>query len=298
MNLPEGNPRIPEGINASDENPLKEFTILALGVTLGLALLVVILSLSARLLAPLIPFEWEMKVSPNFSGDDLAEPDEAFVNAQAALTLLAENLLAASLEVPVEGDTAATSVPAEAFHFHLMPAQYPNAFASLGGHVMITDALLNEIASENGLAMVVAHEIAHIQLRHPIEAAGRGMVIRLALLGLMGSNGSALFGGAVSSGGALTMLSFDRDMELAADARALQVLRRHYGHAAGADEFFVSMAEDGVADRWLEFAQTHPSTDRRIQRMREVMASDPTPATLKELPPALQSLSKDNADKD
>ena len=33
--------------------------------------------------------------------------------------------------------------------------------------------LLHTVTSENALAMVIAHEIAHVQLRHPIEAAGR-----------------------------------------------------------------------------------------------------------------------------
>ena len=56
MSLSEGNPRIPEGINASEENPLKEFAQLALGVTASVGMLVVILSLAAQWLAPFVPF--------------------------------------------------------------------------------------------------------------------------------------------------------------------------------------------------------------------------------------------------
>ena len=42
------NPRFPEGINASDEHPLKEFLLLLLGMVLGTVCVVAVLALSAR----------------------------------------------------------------------------------------------------------------------------------------------------------------------------------------------------------------------------------------------------------
>ncbi len=301
MNRPQSNPRIPEGINASEENPLKEFAQLVLGVVLALVVAVAIISALMRLLAPYIPFTWEQAMGERLAtafaeveGED-AGGDEAL----AALEQLANGLLQTSLGVPIDGGPGDASIPADAFHFQLYDTDQANAFASLGALVVVTQGLLAEVRSENGLAMVIAHEIAHVQLRHPIEAMGRGLLVQLGLSALLGSTGSSLFGGALSSGGMLTMLSFNRDMELAADARALQILRKHYGHLAGADEFFVAMSgqefggESGSDKRqaWLEFAQTHPNTERRVALIREAMAQDAIAGTVRPLPAALQSSS-------
>ncbi|MEC9410786.1 MAG: M48 family metalloprotease, partial [Pseudomonadota bacterium] len=43
-----------------------------------------------------------------------------------------------------------------------------NAFATSGGNIHVTRGLLDAVNSENGLAMVLAHEYAHIELRHPV----------------------------------------------------------------------------------------------------------------------------------
>ena len=55
-----------------------------------------------------------------------------------------------------------------------------NAFATLGGHVVIYRGLLEKLPNENVVAMVVAHEIAHIKHRDPVAALGRGVAITLA----------------------------------------------------------------------------------------------------------------------
>jgi predicted Zn-dependent protease len=45
-----------------------------------------------------------------------------------------------------------------------------NAFGTSGGHIFVTRGLLENADSEDALAAVLAHEIAHIQLRHSIGA--------------------------------------------------------------------------------------------------------------------------------
>ncbi|MCL2801504.1 MAG: M48 family metalloprotease [Treponema sp.] len=63
----------------------------------------------------------------------------------------------------------------------LMPASYNgyfaaildsnelNAFASPGGHIFITRGLIDAVPSEDALAGIIAHEAAHIMLRHGIK---------------------------------------------------------------------------------------------------------------------------------
>lgn len=45
-----------------------------------------------------------------------------------------------------------------------------NAFATSGGHIFVSRGLLNCVTSEDALAAVLAHEIAHIQLEHSLKA--------------------------------------------------------------------------------------------------------------------------------
>jgi predicted Zn-dependent protease len=273
VSLPRGNPRIPEGINAHNENPLREFLTLALGVSLALVVLVFILSVTIKLIAPYIPFAWELSAAPPlqaFAGAGKGANREA----TAALQSLSAGLLDSSLRVPIKGRDAANIVPPEHFRFSLITLNNPNAFATLGAQIAVTDSLLQHVSSENGLAMVLAHEIAHVQLRHPIEAAGRGIVVQIVLAALLGDSGANLLGGSLSAGGMLTLLSFNRDMEMQADRRALEILRAHFGHVGGADEFFRDMAANPRSADWLEFAQTHPSSKRRLERIRQAISKD------------------------
>ena len=45
-----------------------------------------------------------------------------------------------------------------------------NAFATSGGHILVTRGLIRTVQSEDALAGVIAHEIAHIQLLHSIQS--------------------------------------------------------------------------------------------------------------------------------
>ncbi len=282
--LPNQNPRIPEGINATQTHPLKEFLLLLLGVGGVLVFLVVCFSLAARWLAPLVPFDWELAVSPSLETvaqvTDMGASNKG--EAEGAVQTLGLALLASSQALATSNSESEAPVPAEYFRFHLIENSDPNAFATLGAQIAVTDGLLQNLQSENGLAMVMAHEIAHVQLRHPIESAGRGVLLQILLTALLGVDGNAL----LSSGTVLTALSFNRDMELAADKRALEILQYHYGHLAGADEFFSRLVTEQDNLNWLEFTQTHPSSERRLQLIREAMAMS-SPGEKRPLPTAL-----------
>ena len=56
------------------------------------------------------------------------------------------------------------------YHVMLLDSSEINAFATSGGHIFITRGLIAAAASEDALAGVIAHEIAHIQLQHSIKA--------------------------------------------------------------------------------------------------------------------------------
>ncbi|MFZ9596597.1 MAG: M48 family metalloprotease [Bdellovibrionia bacterium] len=59
-----------------------------------------------------------------------------------------------------------SSRPEITYHFGILQSQEINAFATPGGYVLVTLALLKSVQSEHELAGVLGHEIAHVTEKH------------------------------------------------------------------------------------------------------------------------------------
>lgn len=260
------NPAVPHEVNVGKTSPLGEFLRLALALLGFSALLVVTIHFGMRLLAPTLPFRYEHM---------LAQPFAAHLDSAPAsptrdyLQTLAE-ALASHMACPPELQLTV----------HLANDTTPNAFATLGGHIVITQGLLDTVDSENALAMVLAHEIAHIWHRDPIVAAGSGMLISLSMGLLLGSSDFGVLG---STSSHLTQLRFSRNQEFTADDAALKALRSKYGHTAGADTFFNTVLQQEHAFTPPAFLSTHPDTRERLQRITETQ-TEPSISALTPLP--------------
>ncbi len=55
------------------------------------------------------------------------------------------------------------------FRFAIINDPVPNAFATAGGYVYVTTGLLRTIETEDELAAVLGHEVAHVNKRHPMQ---------------------------------------------------------------------------------------------------------------------------------
>ncbi len=62
----------------------------------------------------------------------------------------------------------ASQRPNLAYRFHVIEGKEINAFSGPGGHIYITSALMN-LASDDELASVLAHEIGHVVARHSLK---------------------------------------------------------------------------------------------------------------------------------
>lgn len=248
---------IPEGINTSSEHPLREFFVLVGGISLVVVALIFVLAASADFLLGYIPVEKENRW---FASDgewaSTAERASLETEVEAYLQQLSERL-------------RDPSRPEFSFKLRLIEDSAPNAFVMPGGHIFVTSGLLDVVDSENGLAMVVAHEMAHQYHRHPLRSLGRGVVVSLALAAISGADGSDLAQWFVGSTAVLTQLNFSRDQEREADATGLELLLRHYGHSGGAAEFFTAVQALPMADAEPPlFLSTHPGIDERIEMLR------------------------------
>jgi len=249
------NPKIPEGINVTTEHPLKEFTQLLIGALVVVVVMATALALLAEHLVRYVPFEMEVEIAAKYPGK---------LPPRGAVTEYLQGLadkLAAAQDLPAEMRITV----------HYVDDNTVNALATLGGNVVFFRGLVEKLPDENALAMVMAHEIAHVKHRHPIVALGRGMVVGLALAALTNFSGNNLAGTMLSDAGLLTVLSFNRDQEAEADRSALAALARHYGHASGADTFFLSvqdLPDNKLNESTPTFLKTHPATQDRIEKLR------------------------------
>jgi len=252
------NPEIPEGINTSKDHPLKEFLLLTGGVMVSIAALVLALVLLSDFIVDYIPFSWEQQLSIPFSDSgDAGSSEQAAEPIEVYLQALADRLSAAQ-DLP-EGMLIKT---------HYIDDEAVNAFATLGGHVFFFRGLLEKLPNENALAMVMAHEIAHVKFRHPIRSLGRGVIVGLLMSVISTSVGDAIMRGFVNEAGYLTVLKFSRDMEAESDAAAMAALLSLYGHLEGADDLFKVLQREYDDKEPFEFFSTHPLTDDRISNIR------------------------------
>jgi predicted Zn-dependent protease len=103
--------------------------------------------------------------------------DEYYLGRAVAANVLAQYktldnpLLTAYLNKICVTITANSPVPDIFNGYHVVILDTPeiNAFATPGGHIFISYGLISAAQSEDALAAVLAHEIAHIQLKHAVQ---------------------------------------------------------------------------------------------------------------------------------
>ncbi len=262
----------PEGINVSESNVAGGFLFLLLSFVLTISGAVISLYIATELFARHIPFAWEESFTPNIASP--ADPQSK------ALQNLADKL-AKQVDLP------------EGMRFVVVYVNddEANAYASLAGQIHMHRGLLEQLHSENAVAMVLAHEMAHVVARDPIEAIGGRVVVStsLALIaGTLGIDGLQDLATGLSN---LTLLNFSRDDERAADELGAWMVARHYGHLGGAREVFATLAAIEAKQHLSlpEFLSTHPETSARIEQFGALSKQYSVPAegTLTPLPKAL-----------
>jgi len=244
------NPELPEGINTSTSHPLKEFFILTAGVIGAIILLLSLLIVTVDYFADKIPFEWEQgfPLGPLINNQK-NEPLPVYID-QVSRRVIDEMELPEGMEITV----------------HYVNEDVVNAFATLGGHIVLYRGLLEKLGSEDELAMVIAHEVAHIKHRHPILSASHGVVVGVVMSLIVGSSGDDAIGKMLGTTGMVSLMNYSREYEYEADQEAINAMISLYGHADGAIALFNVFESAMGKTQTIEFLSTHPLTDKRIAR--------------------------------
>lgn len=254
----------PEGINVTPEHPLKSFFVLTFG-TIGLVLIIVtILGLAADYLVGFIPVEYEQSLFHENKIYLMPFPKDESADALLVQNYLEDLIQQLHLSTDEE-------IAKHKFSVALADIEDANAFAIPGGHIVVTKGLLRSISTENGLSMVLAHEMAHHYERHPLRSTGRGLVVGLFIMALVGADGSSLTQQILGQSATIGSLAFSRKQESAADTIAADLLIRLYGHALGATEFFQSIQkQEKILASVPSYLSTHPSVEHRIKKLENL----------------------------
>ncbi|MDR0239903.1 MAG: M48 family metalloprotease [Deltaproteobacteria bacterium] len=163
------------------------------------------------------------------------------------------------------------------YHFLLLESSEVNAFAAPGGLILVTRGLVQCTNNEDELAAVLAHEIAHVQLRHGVGSIKQARKTEaLMTLGSIAastapspvslSSLNSLFGGAISDMvQTMAVNGYSRGAELEADQAALAILR-----GAGYSEAALASMLRNMSARLTPgagFGKTHPSPADRLKAL-------------------------------
>jgi predicted Zn-dependent protease len=148
-----------------------------------------------------------------------------------------------------------------------------NAWCMPGGKVAFYTGIMPICKDENGVAVVMGHEVAHAIANHGRERMSQGLIAQfgLATLGAaMGQNPTAtqeIFMQAVGVGTNVGMLKFSRSHESEADHIGLIFMAKAGYDPNGAPTFWERMSESSGGQP-PEFLSTHPSHDTRISDLK------------------------------
>lgn len=137
-----------------------------------------------------------------------------------------------------------------------------NAFCTPGGHIYVYTGLMKYLDSEDELAGVLGHEIAHADMRHSTQQMTTTYGLNTLLSAIAGDK--EILKTIASGVSGLTGLKFSRTHEEQADSKSVEYLCPTDYNANAGGKFFQKLVASGQG-KTIEFLSTHPSSDKRIE---------------------------------
>jgi predicted Zn-dependent protease len=175
------------------------------------------------------------------------------------------------------------------YHVIVLDSASFNAFATPGGHILVTRGLVAAAPSEDALAGVIAHELAHIILRHSMKIIeGMKSLEEINALAQKAANFSRQFGSASTAAAvdrvmvyrdsvneiitALVKNGYSHEQEFAADTAAVKLLADS-GYDPGGLLEMLKVLQKVQHGQPGGFNSTHPTPADRITSATRTSAS-------------------------
>lgn len=157
--------------------------------------------------------------------------------------------------------------------FNLVQDELVNAWCMPGGKVVFYTGILPVCKDDNGIAVVMSHEIAHAIARHGNERMSQQLAIQLGGMSLATAMQEkpevlqGIFNQAYGLGSSLGALAFSRNQESEADKMGLVFMAMAGYDPEEAIAFWERMSQLG-GQKPPELLSTHPSDERRINDIK------------------------------
>jgi predicted Zn-dependent protease len=174
------------------------------------------------------------------------------------------------------------------YQFAVLDTPVVNAFAVPGGYVYVTRGILALMGSEAELAVVLGHELGHVNARHSVHRMSEMMLAQVGLaVGSVLSETFAQVAGLAGVGVQLLFLKYSRDDERQADALGVEYARKGLYDPGEMVAFFGSLEKLGDLSGGQAlpgFLSTHPLTSERIEKVKQMLTPDDQKLEVKERP--------------
>lgn len=185
--------------------------------------------------------------------------------------------IAAATEAYLNANGMSDQVKNFAWEFNLVKDSQLNAFCMPGGKIVVYEGIMNLVASDDELAVVLGHEVAHAVAKHSNERMSQQKALEYggAILGAITQGASqttrslanTVFGLGANYG---VMLPFSRKHETEADNIGL-VLMTMAGYNPDCALTFWQKMSAGSTNSKAEFLSTHPSDATRIANLQKLL---------------------------
>jgi predicted Zn-dependent protease len=163
------------------------------------------------------------------------------------------------------------------WEFNLIESEQVNAFCLPGGKIAVYTGILPIMKNEAGMAAVIGHEVAHAIARHSGERMSQHMsatvVGELLAIGMQDASPGVrettlqAFGVGTQVG---VLLPFSREHESEADVMGLMYTAKA-GYDPRESVRLWQRMKEASGKKPPEFLSTHPSEDRRINELQDLM---------------------------
>ena len=209
--------------------------------------------------------------------DDVKVGRQAAAEVEQTMPILNDN--EATSYVSRVGQRLVSAIPSEfqhpefQYYFKIVNARDINAFALPGGPMYVNRGMIEAAHNEGEMAGVMAHELAHVFLRHGTAQASKAQKYGL-LAGILGIGGQIIGGipGAAAQiagqGVGVYFLKFSREYETEADIMGAQIMARAgYDPRDLANMFKTIEQQSGGGGGG--FLSDHPSPSDRYARINQ-----------------------------
>ncbi len=175
---------------------------------------------------------------------------------------------------------AGTHRPGLPYRFIVLDSPVINAFAVPGGYIYVTRGILALMGSEAEMAVVLGHELGHVNARHGVRKMSQMILVQVGLaVGSALSDTFAKISGIAGVGVQLLFLKYSRDDEREADRLGVAYSRKAGYDPSRMVDFFTSLQKmgdlSGKGAALPGFLSTHPLTSERIRNVGGMLlASD------------------------